>query len=250
MKMTDDAKEVAEAYNQFGRIYHESRIKGGRLFNEFLDMPATLALIPKNLSQVVALDAGCGSGIYSKILAQRGAAVVGIDVSETMISIANAEKLAEENIIYRIGDLNNTQLDSNGFDLIICNYVLENISSLNTVFNEFYRLLKAHGECIFSISHPLRATSRPEEANGHEIWRFEDYYDKSTRISDFGHGLKVKKYKRTISDYLTAAITAGFIINHFSEPQPIVSGQAQNPKAYEAAMRLPQLLLVKMQKSS
>lgn len=44
------------------------------------------------------LDAGCGYGFYSILLAKRGAMVTGIDISEKMIALAknNAEKASVE----------------------------------------------------------------------------------------------------------------------------------------------------------
>lgn len=241
-----EANEVAQSYNAFGKAYHESRTGKGRLFNEFLEVPATLALINENLNGKTLLDAGCGSGIYAAQLAKRGAKVIGIDISETMINIAQREKPADLDITYHVGNLYETHLPEKSMDYIICNYVLENINNLSAAFNEFHRILKSQGECLFSISHPLRAHAKKEIRNDKETWMLENYYDKGERISDLGHGLKIRKYKRTISDYLNAGITAGFLINHFAEPQPIPEGMAGDANSYELAMRLPQLLLVKM----
>ncbi|MCS5709903.1 methyltransferase domain-containing protein [Candidatus Berkiella aquae] len=241
-----EANEVAQSYNAFGKAYHESRTGKGRLFNEYLEVPATLALLNEDLAGKTLLDAGCGSGIYATRLAQRGARVIGIDISETMINIAKNEKPAELDITYHLGNLYETHLSENSIDYIICNYVLENIHNLSAVFNEYYRILKPQGECLFSISHPLRAHAIKESKNNIDTWILENYYDKGERISDLGEGLKVKKYKRTISDYLNAGMTSGFLINHFAEPQPIPEGKVSDANAYEMAMRLPQLLLVKM----
>lgn len=129
--MKKDSDEIANAYNLHGRDYHASRQNGGRLFNEFLDMPATLSLIPEQLKGYKILDAGCDSGIYSRILAGRGAEVIGVDISKTMIEIAKEEKQAHENIEYVVGDISDTNLPNESIDLIICNYVLENIAIVN-----------------------------------------------------------------------------------------------------------------------
>ena len=87
----NDAKIIADIYNKFGQAYHDSRKQDhGRLFNEYLDMPATFSLLPELKGKNV-LDAGCGSGIYSRLLAQSGASVRGIDISDKMIGIAKKE---------------------------------------------------------------------------------------------------------------------------------------------------------------
>lgn len=246
MNIHKDADETADIYNEFGKIYHQSRIEGGRFFNEFLEMPATLSLIPQNLINNFVLDAGCGSGIYARELARRGARVIGIDISETMLAIANEEKQPEDNISYHLGDLYQTDLPNDSVDLIVCNYVLESIKDIDRVFKEFYRVLKTEGTCIYSISHPLRALTIKEKINNREIWRLENYYDHGIRTSDFGQGMKIKKFKRTISEYIDSSTKAQFFIKKFYEPQPIPEGKKHDPEAYDIAMRLPQLLIIKI----
>ena len=60
--------------------------------------------------------------------------------------------------------------------------------------------------------------------------------------------MKVKKFKRTVSDYLNTSIMVGFSLKRCDEPQPIPAGEQQDPKSYELAMRLPQLLVVQLEK--
>lgn len=244
-----DAEEIARVYNQHGKAYHASRAKKGRFFNEFLEMPATLSLIPDELTGKTLLDAGCGSGHYTRIMAERGAEVIGVDVSATMVDIAREETSEYKNIVYKVGDIYQLDLQNESMDWIICNYVIENVQDVDVVFAEFKRVLKPGGCCVFSISHPLRGTAEKELLDDSEVWKLKNYYDKGVRISDFGQGMKVKKYKRTIADYLNAAIEQGFVIKHVLEPQPIPSGEKNDAIAYEMAMRLPQLLIVKMFKS-
>lgn len=239
--------EVAAVYNQFGRAYHASRKSGGRFYNEFLELPAALSFIPQDLKDRNVLDAGCGSGFYAREMASRGATVVGIDFSETMIAIAKEENPTDFNIDYRVGDICETTLPDNSMDLILCNYVLENVTDIKKAFKEFYRVLKNKGECVYSVSHPLRAAvSKKEKVNDHEVWQLENYFDNTARLSDFGGGMKVKKFKHTISDYINSSIAAGFTIEALEEPKPIKAGQQIDVNSYELSLRLPQLLMVKM----
>ncbi|MCR9192586.1 MAG: methyltransferase domain-containing protein [Gammaproteobacteria bacterium] len=241
-----DAEAIAEIYNQHGETYHTSRTKKGRFFNEYLEMPATLSLIPENLTGKTVLDAGCGSGIYTREMAKRGAKVIAVDISKTMIEIARQELSQYKDIAYQVGNIYELTVKNQSVDWIICNYVLENVFDIDAVFEEFKRVLKPGGCCVYSISHPLRGTAEKEFLDGHEIWKLKNYYDKGVRMSDFGQGMKVKKYKRTLSDYINASINPGFLIEHMLEPQPILLGKKNDVVAYEAAMRLPQLLIVKM----
>ena len=47
-----------------------------------------LSILPNDLSGKRVLDAGCGPGQFSIELAQRGASVLGIDISSNLIEIA------------------------------------------------------------------------------------------------------------------------------------------------------------------
>jgi 2-polyprenyl-3-methyl-5-hydroxy-6-metoxy-1,4-benzoquinol methylase len=57
-----------------------------------------------NLDGLTILDAGCGEGYLSRVLASRSAKVTGIDVSPRLIQIAR-EKDPDGAIEYRVGDL-------------------------------------------------------------------------------------------------------------------------------------------------
>jgi 2-polyprenyl-3-methyl-5-hydroxy-6-metoxy-1,4-benzoquinol methylase len=69
-----------------------------------------LGLLPRmldllgNLDGLTILDAGCGEGYLSRVLASRSAKVTGIDVSPRLIQIAR-EKDPDGAIEYRVGDL-------------------------------------------------------------------------------------------------------------------------------------------------
>jgi len=243
-------QSVADAYNQYGQAYHEARKTTGLFYNECLEVPATLSLLPSNISGLSVLDAGCGSGLFATRLAQQGAQVVGVDLSEMMIQLARRESPAELGIRYQVGDLCATGLEAGTFDWVVSNYVLENVVELPKAFAEFARVLKTQGFVLLSVSHPIRATAKREVCDGRESWVLDDYFLGGTRISDLGHGLKVPKIKHTISDYLSAAFSQGFQLEQLLEPRPIARGFEVDPVLYDTANRLPQLLVLTLRKVS
>jgi len=69
----------------------------------------------KNLEY--ALDIGCGKGEFAKALAHRAKKVIGVDLSEQMISMAKADT-ATDNIEYVLGDVMELELENSKYDCI------------------------------------------------------------------------------------------------------------------------------------
>ena len=61
------------------------------------------------------LDCGCGAGRFTRLAADRGAAVAGIDASSGMIEIA-AERTPEGD--FRVGDIEDLPWESKSFDVV------------------------------------------------------------------------------------------------------------------------------------
>ncbi|HEX3731578.1 MAG TPA: class I SAM-dependent methyltransferase [Mycobacteriales bacterium] len=243
MSNDSDASTIGAIYDEFGDYYNKSRKEDhGRFSNEFIDVPTLLSVLDTDLKDQRVLDAGCGSGIIAQLLAGKGAKVNAVDASKRMIEIAQTETPAGLDITYATGNVAQLSFPDATFDLIVCNYVLENVGDIETVFHEFRRVLKDSGKCIFSVSHPLRACAEKMERDGEEVWVLRDYFNRSMRQSDFGGGMVVPKYRRPLEDYAQTVSSAGFFIDRLIEPQPVPDGKAMHPEAYEKAMRLPQLL--------
>ncbi|MCO1578947.1 class I SAM-dependent methyltransferase [Crossiella sp. SN42] len=67
-----------------------------------------------------ALDAGCGTGLFARRLAQRAHAVVGIDQDPAVIATARALSAGTPNIDYLQADLADCDLGEQSYDYICC----------------------------------------------------------------------------------------------------------------------------------
>ncbi len=79
-----------------------------------------LAWLPDDLSGRTLLDAGCGTGALSVEAARRGAQVTAIDLSPTLVGLADERKPQDlpGTIDFRVGDMLDESLGS--FDHVVC----------------------------------------------------------------------------------------------------------------------------------
>lgn len=79
-----------------------------------------LAWLPDDLRGARVLDAGCGTGAFATAVARRGAEVVAIDLSPTLIELARSRLPADieaTQVEFRVGDLLDDRLGA--FDFVV-----------------------------------------------------------------------------------------------------------------------------------
>jgi 2-polyprenyl-3-methyl-5-hydroxy-6-metoxy-1,4-benzoquinol methylase len=99
------------------------------------------------------LDAGCGIGYGSNILAAAGgAAVVGVDLSAPVIEAARSG--AHPAVALEVGDVASLDFDDDSFDLVVCFEVIEHVQQPERVFDELARVLAPDGLLLVSSPNP------------------------------------------------------------------------------------------------
>ena len=91
--------------------------------------------------QLIAADIGAGTGISSRLLADRGVKVIAIEPNEAMRQVAEAHPLVE----FRDGNAEATKLLDNSMDLITC-FQAFHWFDFEPTLKEFARILKAKGK--------------------------------------------------------------------------------------------------------
>ncbi len=98
------------------------------------------------------LDVGCGGGILSESMAQRGADVTGIDMGEAPLNVAKLHALESKlNITYLqtpVEALAEQQPES--FDVVTCLEMLEHVPDPASIVRACYKLVKPGGQVFFS----------------------------------------------------------------------------------------------------
>jgi SAM-dependent methyltransferase len=104
----------------------------------------------------IALDFGCGVGRLTQALAERFATCYGVDISPTMISLANQYNRLPTKCHYFINDRDNLSMfGDNQFNFIYSSIVLQHMESkyMDRYVREFIRVLKPepNGILVFQV---------------------------------------------------------------------------------------------------
>jgi 2-polyprenyl-3-methyl-5-hydroxy-6-metoxy-1,4-benzoquinol methylase len=129
-------------------------------------------------------DFGCGPGLYTTRLAERGAIVTGIDFSEN--SLKYAKKVAAKKDL-KINYILTNYLDfetTSSFDLItmiMCDFCVLSPEQRKKMLSKFNSLLKPDGSVLLDV-YSLNSFNQREESATYELnqlngfWSPEDYY--------------------------------------------------------------------------
>ncbi len=203
-----------------------------------------------NVSGQRVLDLCCGEGHVARALANRGALVTGVDLSEHNIATANERNVGPDNPNYIVGDAQAlTQLDDRSFDLVVCKMALMDIPDVAATFRAVARVLKGNGQFIAGLLHPCFETPftvpferfEVDETGRFVSLRVQRYLEEGHWQSG-GTGVRghVGAYHRTVSNYINMLISAGFQLARLEEPLFAVG----EPNSAEAQMsqHIPRLL--------
>jgi SAM-dependent methyltransferase len=113
------------------------------------------------------LDAGCGSGVMSRLLASHHpeSEVVGVDQNPRYVSFAT-ERAAPEglaNLSFESADIRKLPFETASFDVVCSQNVLFYIADQQAALQEFRRVLKPGGQLVISLRHQTLLTNVPED---------------------------------------------------------------------------------------
>jgi SAM-dependent methyltransferase len=228
----EDTPDVTEAYDAIAKSYADGYWEENPYQADF-EFPATTDLVP-DVSDSRILDAGCGSGVYSAWLVERGADVVGVDVSSEMLAEAR-ERVGDRATFYR-SDLAEP-LDfatDDEFDGVVGGSAFDHVEDWDHLFSELARVVSPGGFLVFSMRHPL--VDRLE----YDDW---NYFEVDERVEDWG--VDVPHYPRPLSAVVNPLLDAGFRLEELVEPRPTDRFREKDPEAYGRLQKRPYWLCVR-----
>jgi SAM-dependent methyltransferase len=203
--------EVAATRTSYDRLAGEY---SARMFGELEHKPLDRELLDRLVERVGDLgpigDLGCGPGHVARYLHERGAPVVGVDLSPGMIE--QARRLSP-GIEFRVGDMRALELPDGSWGGIACFYAIIHIpgDEIVAALGELRRVLRPGGWLLLTFHI------------GDEVRHFDELWGEPVDL-DF-------RFFRTeeMVGYLRAA---GFTLGETVEREPYSGVEVQTRRAY------------------
>jgi ubiquinone/menaquinone biosynthesis C-methylase UbiE len=234
----------AEAWTKLARAGYD-------VYRNHLNTPAFFTLLP-DVAGLTGLDIGCGEGYNTRLLAQRGALVTGIDIAETFIAHARQTEVQEPlGIEYRVGSAVALPFEDQSFDFATGFMSFMDLPETARVLAESFRVLRAGGFLQFSICHPRFDTPHRRnlrDATG-RTYAIEvgDYFQNmegefmawlfSAAPPEATAGLpkfRAPRFTRTLSQWVNLLIDTGYRLERLAEPRPSDETLRQCPALQDA----------------
>jgi len=209
--------------------FYQNYQSSGDFWHQELINPHILASLG-NVQDLKILDAGCGEGYFSRILAKMGAIVTGLEPSALLDYAVRYEKQEPLGIEYLSADLCEFQQKCN-FDAIVAINVFMDIPEAQLAVVKCAENLKQGGKLIFSILHPCFLFLNRSSEEFYKISEMDYFTEKQLKQSNdvITH--------RQLSTYVNYTTNAGFKITKVIEPQ-------LDPKHKQSACNFPLFLII------
>jgi ubiquinone/menaquinone biosynthesis C-methylase UbiE len=97
----------------------------------------------------LAMELGCGTGIFLEKVAPCGARIVGLDLSADLLSKARGRLAGAANVALHRGNAEHLPYASSSFDAVYGSSVLHHLD-LERALAETFRVLRPGGRCVFT----------------------------------------------------------------------------------------------------
>jgi len=186
--------------------------------SDFTARPQVMALC-EPLAGKDVLDLGCGEGYCTRMLSQRGARVLGLDLSERMIELARqAEDALPLGIRYDTADAVTADLGAASLDLVVAVFLFNylDVERMHKTMANVHRMLRPGGSFVFAVPHPAFAFMREPAPPFYFDVGSAGYFSARNRVfggriwKNDGSALDVQLVHKTFEDYFEGLRRAGF----------------------------------------
>lgn len=200
------------------------------------------------VSGLRVIDLGCGEGRFSRMLAERGATVTGVDLCRPFIEFAKNHRGSNE--AYLIGDMEDLhEVPGDKFDLAVSYITLVDVPDMRSAVGEAFRVLRRGGRFVVCNLHPV-ASASPGWINqgGRKLhYPVDRYFDEGERDISRREDRPMTNFHRTLSTHFRTFVGAGFTVEDIREPTP-TEKQAERYPVVSDNLRVPDFIIYILRK--
>jgi len=165
--------ELKDFYSTYADNINEKRALSPFVLRRYAHMMQYQSVLSFINPGMKVLDAGCGEGTLSVMMAKKGAVVTGTDISRP--NVEESKKFASSenvSVTFQEADIESLPFADNTFDVVVSSHVLEHIPDFDKGLNEIMRVTKKYA--VIAIPTALNGLSFVQVGGG-------QYYVKGPR---------------------------------------------------------------------
>jgi len=246
-----DHREVGKYWNDNAEVWTQLARAGYDVYRDYLNTPAFLRMLP-DVRGLLGIDIGCGEGHNTRLIAQQGAQVVGIDIAEVFIGYAAAAERDDPlGIEYRVASAVEIPFPDGHFDFATAIMSLMDVPETDLALAEAFRVITPGGFLQFSICHPCfdtpyRRNLRNDQRLTYAIEVGDYFRNLDGEVAEWLFGavpkelkqkypkFKTPRFTRTVSQWLNLLVETGFVIERVEEPRPTDETVRECPDVQDA----------------
>jgi ubiquinone/menaquinone biosynthesis C-methylase UbiE len=258
-----DDSDVARLWDGNAEVWARHVRAGYDTYRDLFNNPAFLEFAGDLQGQAV-LDAGCGEGHNTRLLARAGARMTGADLSERMIALAREEEERDPlGIGYEVASMSDMPMFSHeAFDAVVSTMALMDCADYEGPVTEFWRVLRPGGMLAFSLLHPCYSYFILDWEYGDDgevaSVRVGPYFREREKVLEWKFGAAPDSeevepftgayFHRTMAELINPPCATGFRLEGVAEPRPTEEACRADPRLRKHRL-IPATLCVKARKA-
>ncbi len=258
MAVGDDDRRAM--WNANAGSWTELSRAGFDVYRDLVNTPAFFAMLP-TVAECSGLDLGCGEGHNTRLLAERGANVVAIDIADVFVAAASA--FGGGGVRYVIADGAMLPFASGSFDFVTAFMSLMDVEDPESTLREVQRVLEPGGFVQFSVVHPATATPIRRWINDgsgqREALAIGDYFFEGSITERWTFGaapadvrerhqpFTITYARRTLTGWVNAVLATGLAIEAIAEPHADEGTARRHPEVADTRIA-PYFLILRARK--
>ncbi len=243
-----DLGEISREWDRLAQLRY-AQIESGRDFSYSRILEPTIIQLLQQQEFSSVLDVGCGVGILTHRLGELCDRVLGLDISETSISIARQHNSRADVVDFVTESIEAFATEgTEKFDVVIANMMLMSTPDLDSALNAMVEALTPCGRLIITITHPwFWPKYWGYETAAWFVYGKEIVLDAPFAISSDGPSpFVITHIHRPLESYVKSLVNSKMCVTNLIEPSP----PDDAPDEYRQHWEFPRFLAITCVKRS